>query len=1509
MARVNPPQLPATFSAATRSWFTTTFATPTAAQQGAWASINDHHHTLVVAPTGSGKTLAAFLAAVDRLLTTPAEQEPQRRCRVVYISPLKALAADVQRNLRQPLAGIRHASATHSGQTLREITVAMRTGDTPAAERRRFARHGADILITTPESLFLLLTSAAHEMFAGVDTVIVDEVHALAGNKRGAHLALSLERLDALLPRPAQRIGLSATVHPVAEVARFLAPSAPVQVVAPPATKQLEISVSVPVPDMTELGSMPPSNATRTTPVPDDADVPSIWPAIAAAVFDHIRQHQTSLVFVNSRGIAERLCARLNELAAAESTPLDASPKRMPATMMAQSGAADGAPPTIARAHHGSVSQAERREIEEALKAGTLPAVVATSSLELGIDMGAIDLVIQIETPPSVASGLQRVGRAGHQVDAVSTGIIFPKHRGDILAAAVVAEHMRRQQIEPIRIPRNPLDVLAQQLVAMVAIRPQRRDELAAVVRRAAPFTELTDAALDAVLDMLAGRYPSDDFARLRPRLTWDRGTHLLTARPGAKAVVVASAGTIPDRGMYGVYLADGDRNHRVGELEEEMVYESRVGDVFLLGATSWRIVEINVDRVLVQPAPGRAARMPFWKGDSIGRPLALATAIGTTARELVTTDDTTAINRLTASGLDKAAIDNLRSYLHEQQASALPDDRTIVVERFRDEVGDWRLVLHSIFGAPVNAGWALAIAGRLRDRYGIDPQVLPTDDAIVIRLPDLDPPPSSDVLVFSADDIEAEVAGQLTGSALFAGRFRECASRALLLPRHRPGRRMPLWQQRHRAAQLLDGIIGGSADGGLDHQLAGFPIIAETMRECLTEVLDLPGLQTVLSGIGDGLIRIVEVETPRPSPFARSALLSYVGAFLYDGDAPAAERRLAALTVDPTLLGELLGQGAAADDDPDRDLVDPEVAAQLEQRLQWLDGARSITDVDGLTDLLRDLGPLTTVELQVRGASDDLLRAATDRIVEISLAGARHWIVPEDASRLRDALGIPIPSGVPAALHASVADPAGDLVGRYARTRGPFTAADCAARLGMPASGVVATLQRLADAGRVVSGRFLPELDDPQWCQADVLRSIRRHTIAALRREIEPVTAVAFAAASVAHVRGGSPGATVEQAMEQLRGTPVPASTLERQVLRVRFGEYQEAQLDELLAAGELVWAGAGSLAGSDGRIVLAPAADAPLLLPLLEPPSAELDATVLQVFDRGALFFRELVTELPSMPPAELGDALWRLVWSGHLTNDTFAPVRARLAGTSAPAAPAIPARVLRRRGFGGYGGAGRTVKPTLDRSLSGRWSRTPARETEPTRRLYALADALLDRHVVVSRGTLAAEQPIPGGFAALYPVLAAMEQRGQVRRGYFVAGLGGLQFADAVAIDALRRTAPTGEPVVLAATDSANPYGATLPWPGHDAGRNAARRAGASVVVADGELLAYLDSGGRRVLRYVDDAGPIAEAIAAAHAAGYWDRLTIEQVNDVPVQDDPLGTALVTAGFRLTPRGLRA
>ncbi|WP_068251905.1 ATP-dependent helicase [Janibacter corallicola] len=1515
------------FSPATRAWFEGSFAAPTPAQDGAWRAIGSGSHALVVAPTGSGKTLSAFLHALDRLASRPRPEDPLARCRVLYVSPLKALAVDVERNLRSPLVGIGHA-ANRLGLTAPEVSVSVRSGDTPARERRAFAKAPSDVLITTPESLFLMLTSGAREALRGVETVIVDEVHALAGTKRGAHLALSLERLDHLLPRPAQRVGLSATVRPVEEVARFLAGGRPVEVVQPPSPKEWHLEVAVPVADLTELDAG------------EEEPRASIWPHVEERVLDLISRHRTTLVFVNSRRVAERLTGRLNELWQERTAPPDTdargeTPTRPPAEIMAQAGTDAAAPAAIARAHHGSVSKEAREVIEDDLKSGRLPCVVATSSLELGIDMGAIDLVVQIESPPSVASGLQRVGRSGHQVGAVSSGVVLPKFRGDLVQSAVVVERMRSGAIEALHVPTNPLDVLAQQVVAMCALEDWSVADLEALARRAAPFASLPGSLLHAVLDMLAGRYPSEDFAELRPRITWDRGLDVVSGRRGAQRLAVTSGGTIPDRGLYGVFLAAGEGpGRRVGELDEEMVYESRVGDVFTLGTSSWRIEDITHDRVLVTPAPGQPGKLPFWHGDQIGRPAELGRAVGGFVRELSALDAKGAGARLAQAGLDRWAADNLLSYLADQRQATghLPDDRTIVLERFRDEIGDWRVAVHSPFGGQVHAPWALAISARMRERFGIDVQAMHGDDGILLRLPDLEldeagsgPGEILDLVTLDPGEVEQVVTEEVGGSALFAARFRECAARALLLPRRRPDRRQPLWQQRQRAAALLQ-VASGHAD---------FPIVLETVRECLQDVFDVPGLTELMQQVASRRITLVDVESPRPSPFAASLMFGYVAQFLYEGDSPLAERRAAALTLDPSLLADLLGRGEQLSL---AELLDVGAVRAAAAELQHLTTNRAARDAEDLTDLLRVLGPLDVDELAARGvealdtaAVEAALRGleTARQVIPVRIAGTQRWAVVEDAARLRDALGVNLPPGLPPSVLEPVEDPLGDLVLRYARTHVPFAAADLAGRYGIGRAVAVDALRRLVQSGVLAEGDLLPAECDGrggEFCDAGVLRMLRRRSLAALRHEVEPVEPGRYARflpdwQGVGSDMRGRDG--VLRVVEQLSGVPLPASALETLVLPARLAEPSAPLLDDVMASGEVRWAGHGRVAGDDAWISLHLSDGAETTLPV--PDTADLDPWERAVRDvlaqGGAYFFRDLADRVAATrdegsdapTDEQLLEALWSLVDRGMATGDTLAPVRGRLTGGRTTHRPA-----RRATARGRYGGRPRLGRPpTVNRSgpphAAGRWSLLPAAETDPTVRIHAAAEGLLDRYGVVTRGSVVAEE-VEGGFAAMHRVLGLAEESGQVRRGYFVEGLGASQFAVPGAVDRVRAVTEGAGPIVLAATDPANPWGAALRWPERaGSGHLPGRKAGAVVVAVDGELVLYLERGGHTLLSWSEDErllGEAASALAEAVRGGGLGQLTVQRADGAPVlgASDPLTTALTTAGFTTTPQGLR-
>jgi ATP-dependent Lhr-like helicase len=1622
---------------------------------------------LLSAPTGSGKTLAAFLWALDRLgaqvdgdesamappragaignnqdtntageglaapengvgsstsVGTPQNPNPNNPphtgggVRVVYVSPLKALSYDIERNLRAPLRGIGA-----------DVSVGIRTGDTSQAERAAMARKPPEILITTPESLYLILGSRARAMLATVETVIVDEIHAVASVKRGAHLALTLERLEQQVRSAqgsdapgVQRVGLSATQNPLEEVGRFLVgPTRKVRILDAGVSKPLDLRIHVPVESMGDLaGPVGPSSDDPLQPVQgSESTHNSIWPAIYPELLRLVREHRSTIVFVNNRRSAERVALRLNELAAAETDGLEISD----GTGNGLDGAAPGGGPRgvpvdapaplalrdIARAHHGSLSREERTTIEEQLKAGELPCLVATSSLELGIDMGAVDLVLQIESPKSVARGLQRIGRAGHGVGDVSKGRIFPKFRGDLLECAVVCRRMREGAIEPTVVPRNALDVLAQQIVAIAASAEDgtltERDgegtaagpfqdggvgveDLYALVTRTHSYSELPRALLENVLDMLDGRYPSSEFGELRARIVWDRVAGRIRARRGARQLAIANAGTIPDRGLYSVTLPDG---RRVGELDEEMVYEARPGQVFLLGASSWRIEEIGRDRVIVTPAPGVPGAVPFWKGDGIGRPKELGAAIGAFTRWAVDQD---ADLLMRGYDLDERSAANLLDYLREQQAATqvLPSDRTIVLERFRDEIGDWRLCVLSPYGGRVHAAWGLAISARMRERFGIDGEAIWSDDGIVVRLPDVDldepderapssrspseepataqvapaaDPPGglalrgvessgatgvasyAELVALDPQEVEEAIVAELGDSALFGARFRENAARALLIPRAYPGRRTPLWQQRLKAQGLLQ----------VARRYPDFPIVLETYRECLRDVLDLPGLQELLRGLATREVSLVEVETQSASPFAVSLLFDYVATYMYEGDTPSAERRAAALSLDRDLLRELLGQEEL------RELIDPAALVQIEDDLQHRSQRTQATGRDALGDVLRIVGDLRVEELSERvlvGLDMHEMLGALEherRVVRVRIAGEERLIAADDAGLYRDALGCPSPAGLPSVFTADVPDALVKLVARYARTHGPFTSEELLERYRVDVSSTLRELERSGDLAR---GELRPggapplraistkghAADGREWCDVQVLRRLRRASLAALRKEIEPVDERALSAfmpswQGVDRWQQGSErrGGGVERLREvlvPLQGLALPVTSWERDVLACRTGSYSPSWLDTLCASGEVVWVGAGSLGRDSGRIALYFREDAALLGPPSpsvgargEPPAQPEHALLRERLAAGPCFFTDLLAEL-EIPGVALTQALWDLVWAGEVTNDAWAPLRAPRQ-TLAAHALAGPSRA---RGGGlragrRFGGSSlRASRLGTSAQVQGRWSLTltlfgeqaareqsgrPAGSQELRGRRRALAELLLERYGVLTREQVSAEG-IAGGFSALYAALSELETLGVCRRGYFVEGLGGAQFALPGAVERLRARASDGEAatLVLAAVDPAQPYGAVLPWPRRtDQARRPARVAGAYVVFVAHEPVLYLERGGRGIVTFASGPTQLAPALrclADAVRAGRVDAVALERIDGESAIGSDLEPALVELGFRQGPRRL--
>lgn len=1488
----------ARFSPAIRRWFSAAFAAPTPVQKAAWQAIASGEHALVIAPTGSGKTLAAFLTAIDTLFQVRTDQPAPTRettTRILYISPVKALAADVQRNLNLPLTGV-YAERQALNEPEITLNIGMRSGDTPSAERARLLRRPPDILITTPESLFLMLTSKARTTLQGVTTVIVDEVHAVAGSKRGSQLALSLERLDALLPQPAQRIGLSATVRPVERVAAFLGGCQPVQVVNPAADRTLHLTIEVPVEDMTDIASADDLTGEASTASG------SIWPHIEARILQQVMAHRATLVFVNSRGLAEKLTARLNARYLAKQTADERDTER--------------ADEIIVRSHHGSVSKEQRGEIEAALKQGRLRCVVATSSLELGIDMGPVDLVIQVGAPLSVASALQRVGRAGHQVGGISTGILFPRTRRDLLDSAVILQSMRAGHLDALAPPRNPLDILAQQTLAAVAMDPLQADDWYAQVCRADPFRSLSRRLFDATLDMLAGKFPSDAFAQLRPQLVWDRQSGLLTARPGAQNLTVTSGGTIPDRGMFSVILPEGEEqagSRRVGELDEEMVYESRVNDIITLGATSWRIQQITHDQVLVIPAPGRPARLPFWRGEGIGRSADSGASLGMFLRHLNSASPDAAQQQLHALGLNARAVTNLLALLAEQRVATgvLPDDRTLLIERCRDETGDWRVILHSPWGKRVNAPWALAIAARIQHRLGIDASVAASDDGIVARFPASEGHlPGADLFIFDADQLTQDVTESVGQSALFAARFRECASRALLLPRRNPGKRSPLWQQRLRAGQLL----------AVARQYDDFPILIETARECLQDVYDLPALHQLMEQLAQGDVKLVEVMTEQPSPFAAPLLFGYVAEFIYASDAPQAERRASLLALDSNLLGELLGQTSR------RDLLAPDVVEQIGKELQRIDSRYQAQHAEGIIDLLRDLGPLSVAGISARfsGNHQQIAEAvsqfaAARRVIPVTVAGEARWAVIEDAARLRDALGTELPDDLPDTFLETQTDPLRDLANRYARTHTLFTARQLATHLGLGVAVVNAVLLRLYQQGSLLNTDTAADTSETEWVSSEIFKKLRLRSLQSAREATRPVSPAAWVSllltrhGLINHAHQGVSG--LLRVIEQLAGLPLPASLWESQILRARIADYQPAMLDELLASGEVIWCGHRAQGQNDGLISLhltefaaetLPEADA--TLPLTPIQQAMLDA----LSRGGAWFVHEIMAQMgtPETQPTDVYDALWQLVWRGYVTADSWIAVRGLL--TTPGVTRSRPARTLRTR-FGQRftPGALPARRPAVN-TLAGRWSKINRQEIAPARLALSLAENLLDRYGVITRGSAVSEQ-IPGGFPALQPVLRSMEDAGRLLRGQFVAGSGGAQFADHQTIEQLRALAEAPasgtEAVALAALDPANPFGTMLSWPLHASGIRPTRRQGARVVIAGGALMLFLAPGGKELLTFSDDLAQLETAVAALGVALKREKpasFTLETVDGKAVSQSPLLNALRHAGFSRVPQG---
>jgi ATP-dependent helicase Lhr and Lhr-like helicase len=1413
------------FHPVVRAWFEERFGSPSPPQAQGWPVIARGENALILAPTGSGKTLAAFLKCLDSLYHAAADSNPG--VQVLYISPLKALNNDIKKNLEVPLRGI-EAKAREMGVDLPRLTTAVRTGDTSQKERQAMRRRPPHVLITTPESLYLILTSQAREMLRTVRYVIVDEIHAMSATKRGVHLSVSLERLEALTAQPPVRIGLSATQRPLEEIARFLGGvGRDVTIVDTGARKQLDLLVEVPLDDMRVL----PGN--------------SMWAAIHPRLLELVQQHRSTLIFVNYRGLAERLTGRLNDLAGYE----------------------------IARCHHGSMSREVRERVEQDLKDGRLPCLVATSSLELGIDVGAIDLVVQVESPKSVARGLQRVGRAGHLLGVASKGRLLPKFRGDLLETACIVREMSKAEVEATRVPTGALDVLAQQVVAMAAMDEWSVDDLLALLRRSYCYRDLTDRQLASVLEMLSGRYPSEEFRELRPRIVWDRETGAIRARDGAKMLAIRSGGTIPDRGYYGVYIAG--TSVKLGELDEEMVYESRVGDTFLLGTASWRIETIEHNRVTVSEAFGTIPRPPFWKGDGVGRPYEMGLKLGAFVREVgARLEDPTLLPWLQQEcHLDERAAQNLRQYLADQLAEggALPSDRLITVEYFWDELGDRRFVVHSPFGGQVNMAWSMVIKRRIRQLMELEAEMIPGDDGIYIRMPGADALPPLEQIV-KVDPAEAAelLLEEVGNTPVFGAYFRMNAGRAMVLPRPMPGKRQPFWLQRLRAGDLLQ----------VARKYDSFPVVLETYREVMRDVLDMPGFQAVLQGLQAGEIDLQVVETEGPSPMAAAFMIDFVAAYMYADEMPRAERRSALLSLNRDLLREVLGAERL------RDLLDPRAIASVEERLQRLAPDWHPRSADEAEDLLRRLGDLTADECVARGVSAEWLAELESqrRAARLVLHGEERWVATDDKGMYSDLTG-----------HA------GAVIRRYSRNHGPFQPEAVGARYGYDRETVLRYLNVLQAEGVLAAGEYTQGVAGREFCDTEVLQQIHRQTLALLRREVEPVDGPAFARfllewqgvanpeappAAGRGARGIVPPA-LRKALEKLQGVPLPAEVWERDVLPARVPGYQPLWLDQLCATGELHWA---ALPG--GKLAFYPPDRVAAFAGRLLAEPADLTPEQRQVFavlgQSGADFLGGVARATGLTPPAAL-DALWGLAWAGAVTNDTFAPVRQAMR----PGAKAT----------------GRKGRPAPLTTGTGRWSLTarllPATAPAPAE---VYTQILLERYGVVTREAVQSEDG-PVTWPEVLAVLKRMEWKGQVRQGYFVADLSGAQFALPEAVERLRaaREADTAGVRVVATCDPASAYGSVLPAPDR-----VRRGTGSYLVLEGGRPVLLVEAGGKRLTPLTDlegDAlGRALSGLKALLANGGLKRMDVEFWGEAPIYGYPsVAETLQHLGFERGPTKL--
>ncbi len=1536
------------FSTPVRLWFRETFGEPTPPQAQGWPPIQRGEHTLILAPTGSGKTLAAFLWAIDDLYrqvddgtrSAPgtatgdsrrqtagrkrkAPQDKISGVRLLYISPLKALNNDIERNLRVPLDGIR-AAAARLGQELPPLRVAVRTGDTPSHVRNAMWKKPPHILITTPESLYLMLTSPrARHMFRTVQTVIVDEIHTLSGNKRGVHLSLSLERLAHIAQTARsgdlaniansgdhiQRIGLSATIKPLDEVARFLCGSRPVTIVDAAYRKPLELRVITAVEDFKNL--------------PGE----SVWPSVIPHVLQDIRQHRHTLIFCNNRRLAERTADRLNaQLAAEESeeiapgSPEALAPGGTPRDRGIFALGADGP----IRAHHGSMSKEARRKMEEDLKAGRLPALVGTSSLELGIDIGSVDLVVQLQSPKSVAQGLQRVGRSGHLVGEASAGHIYATFREDLLEAAAIARGMLDGDVEPTFTPQNPLDVLAQQIVAMVAVEEWSVPELYDLVRQAYAYHDLPLTSFHSVLAMLSGKYADLSLRDLRARIAWDRVNDRLSALPGSRLVAMMNAGTISDTGAYGVYLGDGKT--KIGELDEEFVFETRVGDTFLLGSHVWRVVDMDNDRITVDDASGAVPRMPFWNGDYPWRPYPLGVRIGRFRGEVAeriekNPDDSPALEAWLEReyALDSVSARNLLEHVRRQldAVGVISSDKTIVVESFQDAVGEARLVIHSPFGGRINGAWALALGSALREHTHTDPEVQSNDDGILFRFPNLSgDAPVAVIRQMTAGEARERILRELGNSALFGAHFRMNAARALLLPKARGQKRTPFWLQRLKAKDLLATV----------RRYADFPIIAETYRDCLRDVLDLPHLEEVLNRISTGEIQVIPIETAVPSPIASGLLYQFINVYMYEWDAPKAERQLASLSFQQEMLDGLSSPGEQL-----RNLLKPEAVDEISSQNQHIAAGFQARTAEELALFLQELGDLSTDEIVARTTGDghawikELVKQG--RVAEIAIPTARgpetRWV---PAELVEEYLAFTFPDSPDSLLL--------NILRRYFRNSGPITRAAILERYAFPVERLDQALHQLTDSGEIVRGQLSPApTESEEFCDRRNLEHIRRRTLTLLRKEIQPVPFAAFADFLLhwqhlhPHARLRAGEQNLRSLMEQLLGAALPGMVWERDILPGRIDEYDPSDLDALGASGEWVWAASGQ-DPPHARVRFISRGEGALFLP--SPDEGALSPTARRVYDylkaEGASFTLDLEKGL-IVQPALVQAALLELALAGLVTNDSLETLRVLLSTPRPPGSmpPSISplqrelaARLQKPRPLtrGRYHDAKRRVAQRLKEEVrlparEGRWSLlhrfavmgSPLSDEE---RQLLLAQVLLARYGIFARECLELEQG-NAEWALLYPVFQLMELRDQVRRGYFVTGLSGIQFALPEAVERLRRSGLTQDEafIVMNATDPANLFTLVKATEA----LHFARVPSTFLVVRHGQPILVAEESGARITTQPNASMDLIHRalLALVNRPNAPRHIVTEQWNGEPVLSSPAEPFLHSLGFKRTPKGM--